>query len=796
MKKPRSTSNSTRTIRTYCAQCFSNCPVVAHIENGRFVRVSPDKEHPFHRPLCPKGFAGPELVASDQRLTHPMKRVTPKGAKEPAWERISWEEALDTIARNMTRIKQQHGPEAFVFSQTNVSSPLWELTAFIRRLANLYGTPNHMTTTHICNWHRDNGSALTFGKPGDEFAAGWPDFTNTRCMLIWGHNPANTLNAYKHQINAALKRKAKLIVVDPRRTKTAAKADSWLQIKPGTDGALALGMIHVMLQNGWHDTEFVRNWTNAPLLVRCDTGDLLRTQALRTGCEDDNAFAFVDSLTRQVVPYVPGEKSECRPELDAAVDVLLANGRTVACKTVFALLRESVSRYTPEYVETVTTIPAKQLVETVRMIVANSPASWYSFNGVEQNINATQTNRAICLFYALTGDFDKQGGNHVNSLLPPLDYPFGFEFVTPEMFRKNLALPQHPLGPAGTIMGVPPHLVCKAIEAGVPYPVKALMVFGANTISANPDSAAIAAALKKLEFHVHIEHFLPPTAELADIVLPSTSFWESSRVGYPLAFRENNWVIQWCEAVAEPRGESRDVLWILFELAKRLGYSENFWNGSLDAAFEAMLQPTGISLEDLKKAEGGVFLQGPLAYQQYRENGFSGMTGRVELFSQLMKDSGHAPLPEWTDPLSVFEKAGIRGEDYPFLLITAKLREFCQSQHRVLPCLRKRHPKPFLEINEDQARTMDINEGDMVSLATAHGAIRLEAKPTPDIGADVVCTQHGWWQACPEIDQPGQDIYTQEGANANLLLSVDFTDNLSGSVHMRGVPCKVRKEEK
>ncbi len=795
MKSSQNNANSNRTVRTYCAQCFSNCPVVAHIENGRFVRVSPDTEHPFHRPLCPKAFAGPELVASGQRLTHPLKRMASKGAKDPVWERISWEEALDIIVRNMARIKEEHGAEAFVFSQTNVSSPLWELMAFVRRLANLYGTPNHMTTTHICNWHRDNGSALTFGKPGNDFAAGWPDFAHTRCMLIWGHNPANTFNAYHHQIKEALKRKAKLIVVDPRRTKTAAKADSWLQVKPGTDGALALGMINVMLQNGWQDTEFVRNWTNAPLLVRGDTGDLLRAQSLKSAYEDGKSFALVDSSSRKIIPYVPGHKPDFSPELDATIDVLLANGQTVLCKTVFTLLRESVARYTPEYVETVTTIPANQLVETVRMIVANSPASWFSFNGVEQNINATQTNRAICLFYALTGDFDKQGGNHVNSPLPPLAYPFGFEFVSPEMFQKNLALSEHPLGPAGTIMSVPPHLVCKAIEHGVPYPVKGLMVFGANTISANPDSAGIAAALKKLEFHVHIEHFLSPTAELADIVLPSASFWESGRVGYPLAFRENKWVIQWCEPVTEPRGESRDVLWILFELAKRLGFSDNFWNGSLDAGFEAMLQPTGISLEKLKKSPGGVSIQGPLVYQQYRERGFGGTTGRVELYSQLMKDTGHAPLPEWTDPLSVFKKAGIAIENYPFLLITAKLREFCQSQHRALPSLRRRYPEPFLEINQDQARTMDIKEGDMVSLATAHGTIRLEAKPSKEIGPGVVCTQHGWWQACPEIAQSGQDIYADEGANVNRLMSADFTDPLSGSVHMRGVPCNVRKGE-
>ncbi|WP_028583355.1 molybdopterin-containing oxidoreductase family protein [Desulfogranum mediterraneum] len=783
------------TVRTYCAQCFSNCPVVAHLVDGEFVGISADKEHRFHRPLCPKGFAGPELVSSKQRLRYPLKRTTPKGAGDPGWERISWNEALDTVARQMAQIKEEHGAEAFVFSQTNVSSPVWEITSFVRRLANIYGSPNHMTTTHICNWHRDNGSALTYGKPGDDFTAGWPDFTHSHCMLIWGHNPANTFNAYNQQINSALKRKAKLIVVDPRRTKIAAKADSWLQVRPGSDGALALGMIHLMLEQELYDADFVSNWTNAPLLLRADTGDLLRVSAFNHSDNGDNTFAVISPRTGRVEHYIPGKKLDFSPELEGSVKVSLLDGETVWCETVFSALKKSVAQYTPAYVEQKTTIPAEDLINTVRLIVENSPCCWYSFNGVEQNINATQTNRAICLFYALTGDYDRQGGNHINSFLPPLKYPFGFEFVTPEMFMKNMAIAEHPLGPAGTIMSVPPHLICKAIEKGDPYPVKGLMVFGANTVSANPDSKRTSAALKQLDFHVHIDHFLNPTAELADIVLPSASFWETGRIGAPLAFQKNKWVIQWREPVAAPRGESRDELWIIFEIAKRLGFSDTFWHGSLEAAFEEMLIDVEISLDTLKEKEGGVFIQGPVAYQKYRENGFSSSTGRVELFSQPLKDIGQAPLPEWNDPITAFSDAGISSEEFPFLLITAKLREFCQSQHRALPFLRKKHPQPFLEINHDKAESLGIGVGDTVSLSTVHGEILLQARLSRSIAADVVCTQHGWWQACPELGHSGADVYSARGANVNLLFDTDFTDKVSGSVHMRGFPCKVRKSE-
>ncbi len=781
-------------IRTYCAQCWSNCPTVAHIENGRFTRVTSDKEHKFYRPLCPKGLAGPEMVYNNARLKYPLKRTSPKGAADPGWKRISWEEALDTVADKMKNIKARYGAEAFVFSQTNVSSPLWEITSFIRRLSNIYGTPNHMTTTHICNWHRDSGSAFTFGKPGDAFAAGWPDFKNSNCILIWGHNPNTTSNAFDGQIRAARKNGAKVIVVDPRLTDIAARADLWLQVKPGTDGALSLGMIHLMLKYRLFDDRFIRNWTNAPLLVRSDTGDLLRVFSVDSSEKNQDVFYLINSENDMLVPYTPGSKVDFTPCIEGEANIRLADDTRVEYKTVFTLLKESVAMYTPEFVEQHTSVPIELLEKTVRMVAGNSPACWFSFNGVEQNLNATQTNRAICTFYALTGDYDRKGGNTIQSPIPHMAFPFGFEFVTSEMRRKNIGISKHPLGPASYLMSVPSYLICKAIEKADPYPVKGLMVFGANTVSANPDSKMIANSLKKLDFQVHVDLSINPTAKFADIILPSASFWETGRIGYPLEFQDNKWVLQWREPVATPRGESKDELWIIFELAKRLGFADKFWNGSIEAAFEAMLEPTKIKLKDLKKADGGIFIQGSCEYQKYKKKGFDSMSGRIELFSQHLKDIGQSPVPEWKNPYEIFQKAGIDKNSYPYILINSKLRRYCQSQHRGIPSLRKHHPHPFIEINREKAEEIGITEGESIILETVNGKITLQAMLVDGIAPDVVCTQHGWWQACTELGLPGHDIYSHKGPNVNLLYKNDFTDPISGSVHMRGFPCNIRKK--
>ncbi|MCG8552457.1 MAG: molybdopterin-dependent oxidoreductase [Desulfobacterales bacterium] len=783
---------TSQTVRTYCAQCWSNCPVVAHIREGRFTRVSPDKSHPFHRPLCPKGLAGPQMVDDPARLEYPVRRGAPKGASDPCWQRISWEEALDEVAGQMAALKEKYGPETMVFSQTNVSSPMWEITCFIRRLANVYGTPNHMTTTHICNWHRDNGSALTFGKVKDDFSAGWPDFKNTGCMLLWGYNPKATSNLHYQQIRAARKRGAALIVVDPRRTDLAAQADLWLQVRPGTDGALALGLIHRMIDKKCYDTSFVTDWTNAPLLVRTDKMDLINIREADASGSTDPCFYMVDD-SGVPIPYVPGSRPGAVPALRAGGRIDLPGEPSVPFSTVFSLLEAAVSEYTPEQVRKITGVPPRKLEECVAMMTRNSPSCWYSFNGLEQNMNATQTNRAVCTFYALTGDYDKKGGNVVLKMDPPLDYPFGFEFVTPEMFRKNLALSRHPLGPAGTIMGIPAYMFAESILTKEPYPVNGLISFGANTLSANPDSRLTARALASLDFHVHIDLTVNPTAQYAEIVLPSTTFWETGRLGYTLDLRDNQWQIQWRSPVCRPRGESRDEVWIVLELAKRLGYGANFWNGSRDSAFAEMLAPLDLTLEDIKASDGGISVSQPLAHRKYNEKGFDNYTGRVELFSQQLKDIDQSPLPGWQDPLQVFRKKGVEPSAYPFLLITAKVREYCQSQHRSVPSLRKKVPHPYIEINRGKALELGIGEGDSVLLETEHGRATIPARLTDGLAQDVVCTQHGWWQSCPALNLPGHDVCDTSGPNVNLVYGTDVADPVSGSVHMRGYPCNIKR---
>ncbi|HEX6173073.1 MAG TPA: molybdopterin-dependent oxidoreductase, partial [Candidatus Binatia bacterium] len=239
-------------------------------------QVNADPEHP-NGCICVKGAAAPDIVYSPDRLHHPMVRTRPKGDPDPGWIRISWDQALNLTALRLNDIKDNYGAEAVVFSRaTTAGSASIDFDGWLQRLANAFGSANLLTSNHICTWNRRVGSKYTFGT-----AMPLPDFDQTQCMLIWGINPAATSPAQALRINRARRRGAKLIVIDPRKTTMAAKADCWLRVGPGTDGELAMAMIHVLIEEKLFDEEFTRRWTNGSWLVRCDNNQLLTERDLQ-----------------------------------------------------------------------------------------------------------------------------------------------------------------------------------------------------------------------------------------------------------------------------------------------------------------------------------------------------------------------------------------------------------------------------------------------------------------------------------------------------------------------------------
>ena len=200
---------SVKRMQGYCAMCVSRCGSVAVIENGRFVALEPDPSHPTGKALCAKGRAAPELVYHQDRLLYPMKRTRPKGDPDPGWQRISWDEALDITAQQLTKIAKEHGPESVVFSVASPStSASDDSVIWIQRLMNAYGTPNLCASMELCGWGRYFATTYTFGAsvPGNYM----PDLEHAGCILFWGYNPNLARISHATATMTALKRGARL----------------------------------------------------------------------------------------------------------------------------------------------------------------------------------------------------------------------------------------------------------------------------------------------------------------------------------------------------------------------------------------------------------------------------------------------------------------------------------------------------------------------------------------------------------------------------------------------------------
>jgi anaerobic selenocysteine-containing dehydrogenase len=363
--------------------CVSRCGARAEVADGAFRALLPDPAHPTGRAICLKGKAAPEIVYHPSRLLHPLRRTRPKDAPDPGWERITWDEALDTVAERLKTAAAAGGPESVAFGSSSPStSAISDAVDWIQRLIRAFGSPNYCSYMELCGWGRYLAPLYTFGAsvPGVYV----PDLDNAGCILFWGYNPSVARLVHATSTVAALARGAKLIVVDPRKAGLAAKADHWLRVRPGTDAALALSLTHVMIENGWYDSDFVRDWTNA-------------------------------------ADEVGGAR-------------------------VWDMLAARCAEFPPDVAERITGVPAADIVAAARTLWTARPVAFYTWSGLEQHSSATQTIRAINILYALTGSLDVPGGNVLFESVPshPVD---GKEFLSGAR-PPAVGADRRPLGPA------------------------------------------------------------------------------------------------------------------------------------------------------------------------------------------------------------------------------------------------------------------------------------------------------------------------------------------------------------
>jgi len=471
----------------------------------------------------------------------------------------------------------------------------------------------------------------------------------------------------------------------------------------------------------------------------------------------------------------------------------------IDCRPVFDLYAQLCRAWSPEAVEATCWIPRAQIEEAAQLIWQARPVSYYAWSGHEQHANTTQTARAMALLYALTGSFDKPGGNVLLPAVPSASIA-GEDLPAARTMAPAIGLAERPLGPARW-NSVSAQDFYRAVLEGTPYPVRGLIGFGHNMLLAQADPVRGRAALAALDFFAHADLFMTPTAALADIVLPIASCFEREalKVGFEIS-EEAQSLVQYRQAVVPPPGEARSDTEVIFDLAGRLGLAEQFWDGEVDAAYRHQLRPSGVSLEELRAAPGGVRVALTTRYSKQAEldangnpRGFPTSSRKIEFWSETLRVHGYAALPEFIEPQIGPVASPALASRFPLVLSCAKPTLFCQSQHRTLPSLRRRAPQPEVEMHPAAAQARGIEAGDWVLVETAVGSMRARVRLSGSLDPRVVVGEHGWWQGCDELGVPGYDPFSPDGANFNATIDPAVRDPISGTPTHRAGLCEVRR---
>jgi anaerobic selenocysteine-containing dehydrogenase len=791
-------------VKGYCGLCIARCGTVATVVGGRFTRLDPDPAHPTGAAICAKGRAAPELVYHRDRLKRPLRRTRPKGDSDPGWEEISWDAALDHVADAMRRTAAKYGPEAVAFSQSSPSTTaVGDSTPFVRRLMNAFGTPNLVWPLDLCGWGRGFATRYVFGVGSvatGSAGGAMADIAQTGCLILWGYNPSFSRITHATATVAGLKRGMKLIVIDPRKIGLANKADIWLRVRPGMDGALALGLANIMIERGWYDQEFVRRWSNGPLLVRSDTNRLLRAEDVDSDAGRSSFIAW-DERSKCIVRYDPAVGRYDAPAEHLALQgeyAIASSDGIVACRPVFDHYASLCRQYSPETIARACWISPEQLTAAARTIWEAQPVSYYAWSGHEQHANTTETARAIAILYALTGSFDAPGGN---VLLPSVPTPSlaGEDLTATRPLAPAVGYSDRPLGPARW-GSVSTQDFYRAVLEGTPYPVRTLLGFGANLLLAQADPVRGRAAISSLDFYAHADLFMNPTAALADIVLPIASCFEREalKIGFEISEDAQSHV-QLRSRIVPPPGEARSDTDVIFELAARLGLAKQFWNGDVEAAYRDQLGPSGLSLEQLRAEPTGrrvplttAYLKHQALDEQGNARGFPTPTRRVEFWSETFADHGYSALPDTVEPPTSAVPSVEPASHFPLVLTCAKPSVFCQSQHRALTSLRKRALDAEVELHSATAAARSVRDGDWVEVRTVNGAMRAKARFNDTLDRRVVVGQHGWWQGCDELGAASSDPTDPKGNNFNLTVDATMRDPISGTPSHRFNLCEVR----
>jgi cysteine desulfurase NifS len=599
-----------------------------------------------------------------------MKRVGPKGSHD--FEPISWDEAYDLIVENLTRIKQESGPEAvaiytgrgaFELSLCDMYQPKGVAVSSASNVLFPFGSPNTMGVGALCY--------VSFAMIAPHVTLGrmlvnmFTDMENADMLVVWGANPATDSPPLDmHRLEAAAKRGADIVVIDPRRTETVTRTNAqWVPIRPGTDAALALSMISVMIDEEIHDEHFADDWCHG-----------------------------------------------------------------------FSELETYVQHFSPDVAQQITGVPADTIRDLARRVAGATGACPVMYTGLEYSNSGIQSIRAVHTLFALAGQLDVPGGIGLAMLDSHFPVNRSCNQENPDIDRA-VARDKFPIYSDYRGESHASGLVASVLE-GKPYPIRGFIVHGASLLTSWPQTAVWRETLSKLDFLVCIDRQLTADAAYADVVLPATTMFEiesymvygpifrvREKVIEPVGESRNDYLIM---AELAKRLGYGDLYPQTEEEMVRFALDGS--GHSLEDVREAggwVKGPTPM-MEYKKWEKGGLRADG--------EPGFETPTGKFEIWSTTLEDYGYEPLPKYVEPVEGPVGSPHVAAEYPLVFNSgARPHTDFRSQHHGIKGLVKDNPEPTVELNTEDALARGIRTGDLVEVRTPRGAVPFRARVTDDI---------------------------------------------------------------
>jgi anaerobic selenocysteine-containing dehydrogenase len=704
-------------IPTFCGMCgpSENCGVYAFVKNGRFTKVAGMKESPVNKGgLCPKGQSAPQWVYSPDRLKYPLKRIGKKG--EGKFKKITWNEAIKIIADKLKIQKEKYGPESLAM----LSPARRTYNDYMQRFLIVHGSPNY-GHSGICAMQRAFTFSYTIG--------GMPssDYENAEVIIIWGKQPFFSGPAMDspRSLLKAKARGAKIISIKPSMEPDVTLADIWVPVRPGTDTALALAMLHVIINENLFDKDFTENY--------CYGFDKLKEHVQKYTPEWGERISGVPSSQITEVARIYA-RANC-----AAID--LGNG----------------VEHTPS---------SNDAIRAVSILMA-----------ITGNINKKGGN----MIGGGMGPGGGMGGTRSISVKERYTKEMVDKLVGPEFPKEFQPFME------GTSSAY--YRILDSVLTGKPYPIRTIIAPGTQPSVSTRGTKRVLEALKKVDFYVVVDVTRTADMNYADIVLPVATPYEidhpfgtrgntivpRNRVIEPLGDYKS--IFEFFLDLGAAMGYGADF-W-----NGSIDECMNYQLAPLGITVSDLRKhPEGITLQQTQP-QGSPGSGGPGANKNFdtifsaKSTRLSGAPylphGKVEIYNTTFEAAGYNPLPEWREPPESITGTPELIEKYPLILSdyhTSKC--YSASWQRNVPYLREVQPYPALHIHPDTAAARGIKDGDWIRVESPHGWMKVKAEIYPGIRPDTVMILHGWWQGCKELgfeDFPLAD----GGANVNNMYSVD-----------------------